>query len=110
MNTNFVNLEKYQLQYFSNTNNLNSYTKDIIPGEYEGGFKLWECTLDLLRYFDTQPGIFEGKRVLEMGCGHGLLGILAKKQGASHVCLQDYNQDVLDRLTKATVQLNCGSE
>jgi len=26
-----------------------------------------------------------------MGCGQGLLGILAAKMGASAVCLQDYN-------------------
>jgi len=26
-----------------------------------------------------------------MGCGQGLLGILAAKMGASVVCLQDYN-------------------
>ena len=44
-----------------------------------------------------------------MGCGHGLLGIMAKKLGASHVCLQDYNQDVIEKLTKYSVNLNCKS-
>ena len=33
-----------------------------------------------------------GKTVVEMGCGHGLPGILAKKMGSKHVCLQDYNK------------------
>ena len=44
-----------------------------------------------------------------MGCGHGILGIMAKKLGASHVCLQDYNQDVIEKLTKYSVNLNCQS-
>jgi predicted nicotinamide N-methyase len=44
-----------------------------------------------------------------MGCGHGIVGIMAKKLGASYVCLQDYNLDVLEKLTKLTVLLNCQS-
>jgi predicted nicotinamide N-methyase len=61
---------------------MTDYNKDIIPGVYEGGFKLWECTLDMLKYIEAQANIFEGKRIIEMGCGHGLLGILASKMGA----------------------------
>lgn len=30
--TNFINLTNIQLQYITNTNNLNSYSKDIISG------------------------------------------------------------------------------
>jgi len=70
---------------------MSAYNKDIIPGIYEGGFKLWECTLDMLKYLEIQTNIFEGKKIIEMGCGHGLLGILASKMGAKDVCLQDYN-------------------
>lgn len=33
----------------------------------------------------------EGKKVLDMGCGTGVLGILAKKLGASSVCLIDFD-------------------
>lgn len=51
--TNSINLAHGELRYIVNTSLFNSYSKDIIPGEYEGGFKLWECTLDLLRFFDT---------------------------------------------------------
>lgn len=47
--------------------------------------------------------LFENKKVLEIGCGHGLLGILAYQLGAKYVTLQDYNQDVIDKLTKPTV-------
>lgn len=58
----------------------------------------------------TVPHLFQGKRVLEIGCGHGLLGILAAKLGAREVCLQDFNAEVIERLTKATVAANEGSE
>jgi len=53
--------------------------------------------------------LFKGKKVIDLGCGHGLLGILASKLGAKEVCLQDYNKDVIEKLTIPTVQLNCQS-
>ena len=46
---------------------------------------------------------------MDLGCGHGLLGILAYKLGAKSVCLQDYNKDVIDKLTIPTVLLNSQS-
>lgn len=98
---------------------------DLIPGEYEGayraytnissnsqkapigvrsevlswrlgGFKLWECAVDLAKFlcqqWDIQEGIrglsssqatqLESVRVLELGCGHGVPGILAALVGA----------------------------
>ena len=49
---------------------------DLIPSVYEGGLKIWECSVDLVGYL-MESGIgFEGKRVLEIGCGAGLPGIL----------------------------------
>ncbi len=58
-----------------------------------GGFKLWECAIDLARFvcqhlsidnFDQRaypqwPGL---PRVLELGCGQGIPGILLLKAGA----------------------------
>ena len=29
-----------------------SEKEDIIPNYYEGGFKVWECTFDLLKFFE----------------------------------------------------------
>ncbi|GIL79487.1 hypothetical protein Vretimale_18370 [Volvox reticuliferus] len=92
---------------------------DLVPGKYEGGFKLWECSLDLCttlldRYkvvpdrVLTDPELtteLNGKRVLELGCGHGLPGILALMSGAE-VHFQDYNQEVLRRLTIPNVIAN----
>jgi 2-polyprenyl-3-methyl-5-hydroxy-6-metoxy-1,4-benzoquinol methylase len=55
-----------------------------------GGLKIWECTRDLTDYL-MQEGInFTGKWVLDLGCGTGLLGILAMYCGAQSVHFQDY--------------------
>lgn len=70
---------------------------DVVPGVYEGGAKVWECTKDLGDYLtalDANGGAviddFVGKSVLDLGCGAGLLGILALKIGSSPVHFQDY--------------------
>lgn len=57
-----------------------------------GGLKVWECTFDLGRYLTCQSSnySFEQKVVLDLGCGAGLLGILACKLGATQVDFQDY--------------------
>lgn len=35
-----------QIHYYKNPIVLNKqYSKDIIPGTYEGGFQLWECEI-----------------------------------------------------------------
>ena len=39
----------------------------VTPGEYEGGFKTWECTADLVRYVDTHRALITGRTVLDVG-------------------------------------------
>uniref|UniRef100_A0A8D3DHP3 protein-histidine N-methyltransferase n=1 Tax=Scophthalmus maximus TaxID=52904 RepID=A0A8D3DHP3_SCOMX len=80
---------------------------DLIPGVYEGGLKVWECTYDLLEIIEKDGETFGGKAVLDLGCGAGLLGILALKRGARHIHFQDYNSTVIEQLTVPTVLLNC---
>ena len=77
---------------------------EVVPGVYEGGFQLWECTLDLLEYMKSLD--FNGKSVFELGCGRGLPGIYAAMNGASKVVLQDFNKDVIEELTIPNVMLN----
>ncbi|XP_042530286.1 histidine protein methyltransferase 1 homolog [Dipodomys spectabilis] len=72
---------------------------DLIPGVYEGGLKIWECTFDLLAHFTKAKVNFAGKKVLDLGCGSGLLGIFAFKVGAREVHFQDYNSLVMDEVT-----------
>ncbi|XP_018015180.1 histidine protein methyltransferase 1 homolog [Hyalella azteca] len=79
---------------------------DLIPAVYEGGLKIWECTWDLLHYLaESSDILWQGKRVLELGCGAGILGIYAVLQGAS-VTLQDYNEDVIEHITAPNVLYN----
>lgn len=55
---------------------------DLIPAVYEGGFKLWECTQDLLEYLiHSLNSEFNSKSqtFLDLGCGHGLVGIYLAK-------------------------------
>lgn len=80
---------------------------DLISGLYEGGLKVWECTYDLLELIEKDGETFGGKAVLDLGCGAGLLGILALKRGARQVHFQDYNSTVIEQLTVPNVILNC---
>ncbi|XP_058396088.1 histidine protein methyltransferase 1 homolog [Diceros bicornis minor] len=79
---------------------------DLITGVYEGGLKIWECTFDLLAYFTKAKVKFAGKKVLDLGCGSGLLGIIAFKGGAKEIHFQDYNSMVIDEVTLPNVVAN----
>ncbi|KAM4053677.1 histidine protein methyltransferase 1 homolog isoform 1-T3 [Anomaloglossus baeobatrachus] len=83
---------------------------DLISGVYEGGMKIWECTFDLIRYFEDEDVSFEGKSVLDLGCGAGLLGIFSLKQNAKVVHFQDYNSTVIEKITIPNVLINCDSD
>ncbi|XP_068950854.1 histidine protein methyltransferase 1 homolog [Petaurus breviceps papuanus] len=84
---------------------LSSHT-DLITGVYEGGLKIWECTFDLLAYLADEEVQFSGKRVLDLGCGAGLLGIIALKGKAKEIHFQDYNSTVIDEVTIPNVIIN----
>lgn len=69
---------------------------DVVPGVYEGGAKVWECTEDLGLFITNSNSEgkcliddFDGKSVLDLGCGAGILGILALEKAAL-VHFQDY--------------------
>nr|SVE75980.1 EOG090X0C09 [Daphnia hispanica] len=79
---------------------------DVVSGVYEGGLKIWECTLDLLDYLDKESVQFNGLDVLDLGCGAGLLGMHALRKGALSVHFQDYNAEVLSLCTIPNVVLN----
>jgi ribosomal protein L11 methylase PrmA len=53
---------------------------------------VWECTSDLLKYLATSnlKQEMDGKTVLDLGCGAGVLGIFALMNGAQRVDFQDY--------------------
>ncbi len=90
-----------------------------------GGFKVWECSVDLCEHLARGRGeegrdgagssrssgsrsrsALRGQRVLELGCGQGLPGILCLMLGAEQVVFQDYNKEVLACVTKPCVDRN----
>ena len=81
-------------------------------GIYEGGFKVWECTEDLIRHIKARS--VEGCQfgsVLDLGCGAGLLAIAAAKAfKSSKVVYQDYNPEVIDAVTIPNFQANFNSD
>ncbi|NXC29746.1 MET18 methyltransferase, partial [Campylorhamphus procurvoides] len=83
---------------------------DLIPGVYEGGLKIWECTFDLMDFFSEAKIEFSNKTVLDLGCGAGLLGIVALKGKAESVHFQDYNSTVIEEITLPNVVANCINE
>lgn len=63
---------------------------------YLGGAKVWECTQDMGDFLTQKDGkdnclvdTFRDTLVLDLGCGAGVLGILALQNGAI-VHFQDY--------------------
>ncbi|CAH0585831.1 unnamed protein product [Chrysodeixis includens] len=84
---------------------------DLVAGKYEGGLKIWECTYDLIQYLtENEADIkFDKSKVLDLGCGAGILGIHAFLHGAD-VVFQDYNKEVLEHVTIPNVLLNIEEE
>nr|XP_022908561.1 histidine protein methyltransferase 1 homolog [Onthophagus taurus] len=78
---------------------------DLITGVYEGGLKVWECTYDLAHFICDNQMDFKEKKVLDLGCGMGIIGILTLLHGAS-VDFQDYNSDVINYITTLNMYLN----
>ncbi|ORZ07240.1 hypothetical protein BCR41DRAFT_311065, partial [Lobosporangium transversale] len=80
---------------------------DLVKGVYEGGLKTWECALDLVAYLAEQKENYDGKKVLELGCGSALPGIYVLTQSKTvTVDFQDYNDQVLKLVTLPNVLLN----
>jgi predicted nicotinamide N-methyase len=107
---------------------------DLVPGKYGGGFKVWECSIDLVEYIlsnewytaflqattngdingeggsSTSMSLsesLENRTVLELGCGHGLPGLACLLQGAQQVIFSDLNYQVLEDVTWPNILLNC---
>lgn len=87
-------------QYFG----VGQQCQDVIHGVYEGGFKLWEGAIDLVEFLDKRK--FDGiERGLELGCGHGLPGILALQAGVK-MDFQDLNEPVITQVLFPNIVLN----
>ena len=54
---------------------------------YEGGLKIWECSLDLATFVATNVNV-EKCNVIELGCGAALPAIVAALRGAARTDFQ----------------------
>lgn len=79
---------------------------DLVPGIYEGGIKLWECSVDLTEYLSNIliKEDLTNKKVLELGCGHGYPGLFFLYCN-SIVTFQDLNKEVLDIITYENIEI-----
>mmetsp|Transcript_3443 Transcript_3443/g.5730 ORF Transcript_3443/g.5730 Transcript_3443/m.5730 type:complete len:379 (+) Transcript_3443:40-1176(+) len=101
-------------------NELEKQGTDIIPGTYEGGLKVWECSLDLCRYLsDHRDTLKQPSFAMELGCGHGLPLCCILRNGlastttttngsiiTTKVLFADFNDFVLKDVTMANILLN----
>ncbi|KAG8831889.1 hypothetical protein FRC18_005809 [Serendipita sp. 400] len=96
---------------------------DVIPNIYEGGLKMWECSVDVVEYLTGLTDFFSsfrGLNVLEVGCGTAvpsafiLQSILneplddessTETKPCTLIHLQDYNRSVLELVTLPNIIL-----
>ena len=84
-----------------------------IPGKLHGigqeavGRILWPSATILSRWLIKNSEILRGKRVLEIGAGVGLVGIVSASLGAQSVTLSDYSDNLLSNLSM-NIELNSG--
>lgn len=58
--------------------------------ESDGTYRrLWPAAIVFCRYLCANPDLVRGKRVVELGAGGGLVGLVCAALGASHVCITD---------------------
>ncbi|KAH9863620.1 hypothetical protein J1614_009552 [Plenodomus biglobosus] len=85
-------------------------TSDLAPNIYEGGFKTWECSLDLARHLlhrgprKSLDDMARVNHVVEMGCGSALPSLTLfqyalRERQSCYFTLTDYNADVLRLVT-----------
>lgn len=73
---------------------------DLVPAAYEGGYKLWECAIDLVDHlYPLRQTLFRDKSVLELGAGHALPSILAALHAPKTLHIHDYNAEVIRDIT-----------
>lgn len=68
------------------------------------GQKIWECSHDLCLMLQRVP-LAPSTRVLELGCGHGLPGLICLSKGCQ-VHFQDYSHETIENVTRQTILLN----
>ncbi|KAG9242506.1 hypothetical protein BJ878DRAFT_167043 [Calycina marina] len=86
---------------------------DVRTGVYEGGFKSWESSVDLVKVLHSRRGGIGRRRILEMGCGTALPSMAMLQwmlegtgEGGLDLGLADYNPTVLQLVTLPNLLLS----
>lgn len=88
------------------------FTSDLQKNVYEGGFKSWECSYDLIDKLEKIESNFSQVSILDMGCGTGLpssyllLNFFKNGITSKRIILTDFNYDVLRLVTVPNLLLN----
>ena len=78
------------LKYYKDWTDNNQYNKDMVDWNYTAPKE----TVDLLKKY----ALNKGSKILDAGCGTGLVGIELKNIGYSFIEGVDFSQDMLDRI------------
>ncbi|CAB59881.1 S-adenosylmethionine-dependent methyltransferase [Schizosaccharomyces pombe] len=85
---------------------------DLVPNVYEGGYKTWECSLDLANEIKKIDVVKNNlTTVLELGCGSAIPILSCFQEFYKHripctLVFQDFNVDVLRYVTLPNLLLN----
>ena len=80
------------LKYYQNWTNNNKYNKDMIDWNYSAP----QETVSILKKY----ALNKNSKILDAGCGTGLVGIELKKYGYSNIDGVDFSQNMLDLVPK----------
>ncbi|KAJ3411495.1 hypothetical protein HDV05_002103 [Chytridiales sp. JEL 0842] len=69
------------------------------------GLRTWPAALHAIEYFSSNVSVVEGRQVVELGSGSGIVGIACAVLGAESVVLTDGDEGVCERL-KVNVGIN----
>ena len=75
-----------------------------------GLFHVWPASVSLCHFLHQHPALVVQKRVLELGCGAGLPGLLCAQLGAAYTVSTDRNEQVVRRIVKAHRRGNVAPE